>query len=81
MNNEDSNEKTESTEKFLKTTFHSKGQIDVESSNITVFDLWALSSYLKMRADEMYVGMQTQQKMQQAAMHKIATLPDLKMRQ
>ena len=53
--------------KFLKMTFHSDGKIDLESNAITVFDLWAVSNYLKMRGDEMYVQMQTQAKMAEAA--------------
>ncbi len=61
------NDESDTKQKFLKMTFHSDGRLDLESNNVTVFDLWAVSSYLKMRGDELYVSMQTQLKMQDAA--------------
>jgi hypothetical protein len=55
------------TTKFITVTYLSNGEVEVESDNMTVFDLWALSSYIKMRADEVYITTQTAQKMQAAA--------------
>ena len=57
------------TTKFIRVTYLSDGNVDVESNAMTVFDLWALSNYMKMRADEMYITVQTQQRVQEAAAH------------
>ena len=53
--------------KYLTVTYLSDGNIDVESNDMTVFDLWAMSNYLKMRADEMYISVQTQKNVTEAA--------------
>jgi hypothetical protein len=55
------------TTKFITVTYLSDGNVEVESNDMTVFDLWALSSYLKMRADEQYITTQTQIRMTEAA--------------
>jgi hypothetical protein len=55
------------TTKFITVTYLSDGNVEVESNDMTVFDLWALSSYLKMRADEVYITTQTAQRMTEAA--------------
>ncbi len=57
------------TTKYIRVTYLSDGNVDVESNDMTVFDLWSLSSYMKMRADEMYITVQTQERMQEAAKH------------
>ena len=55
------------TTKFITVTYLSDGNVEVESNDMTVFDLWALSSYLKMRADEQFITTQTQIRMTEAA--------------
>ena len=52
--------------KFITVTYRSNGEVDVESNNMTVFDLWALSNYVKMRADEAYITQQTANRMKEA---------------
>jgi hypothetical protein len=58
---------SEAQTKYITVTYLSDGTVSVESNGITVFDLWSLSNYLKMRADEMYVSVQTKSRMEEAA--------------
>ena len=51
--------------KYIQVIYRSDGNVDVASNNMTVFDLWALSQFLKMRADEMYITTQTQNRMKE----------------
>ncbi len=55
------------TEKFLQVIYRSDGNVDVSSNDMTVFDLWALAQFLRMRADEMYITTQTANRMKEAA--------------
>lgn len=54
-------------DKFFQVIYHSEGQVDVASNNMTVFDLWGLSNYIKMRADELYITTQSAQRVKDAA--------------
>lgn len=56
-------------EKYIRVTYHSDGNIDIESNAMTVFDLWALSRFIELRADEMYITTQTAERMKEAAKH------------
>lgn len=46
-------------DKYLQVIYLSDGNIEHASNGMTVFDLWALSNWLKMMADEMYITTQT----------------------
>jgi len=54
-------------DKFLQVIYRSDGNVDMASNNMTVFDLWSLSSFLKMKADEMYITTQTAERMKATA--------------
>lgn len=54
-------------EKFWKAAYRSDGQVEIESNDITVFDLWALASYMKMQADELYINKQAIERMKQSS--------------
>lgn len=60
-------EKPKPDDKFFQVIYRSEGKVDIASNNMTVFDLWALSAYVKMRADEMYITTQTAERMKEAA--------------
>ena len=55
------------TEKYLTVTYRSNGEVDLESNNMTVFDLWALARFIELRADEIYITKQTELRMKEAA--------------
>jgi hypothetical protein len=46
---------TDTPKKFLTLTFLPDGNIDLEMNGLTTFDLWSLSNYIKMIADEKYI--------------------------
>ena len=54
-------------------TYLSDGNIEIESNNVTVFDLWSMSAYLKMRADELYINVKVQQDTRDAAKRGLVT--------
>lgn len=56
-------------EKYIQVTYHSDGKVDIESNAMTVFDLWALSRFIELRADEMYITTQTAERMKEANKH------------
>lgn len=53
----------EAPKRFVTVTYLSDGQLDVQMNGMTSFDLWAMSNYLKMLADEQYINVRTQTKM------------------
>lgn len=63
MSNDGRQENGKNNRKYLTVTYHSDGNVDIESNNMTVFDLWALSNFIKMRADELYINTQTVERM------------------
>ncbi len=72
-------EKKREPEKFFTVIYRSNGEVDVTSNLMTVFDLWSLASYIKMRADEMYITTQTANRMKEANskdLVRAATIPD-----
>lgn len=60
--------------KYITVTYRSDGNVEVESNDMNVFDLWALSNYIKMRADEQYITVQTAQRTKDAAKNAIRPL-------
>lgn len=69
--------KNETTEKYISVTYHSDGKVDIQSNAMTVFDLWALSRFLDLRADEMYITTQTAERMKEANQTPRLVTPDM----
>jgi hypothetical protein len=60
---------SDTPKKFLTLTYLSDGNIDLEMNGLTTFDLWSLSNYIKMVADEKYIEVRSVTKISEAAKH------------
>lgn len=63
------------SEKFIKITYHSDSNIELESNGIGPFDLWSLSRFLSLKGDELYINAQTRERMLEAATRNPIVLP------
>jgi hypothetical protein len=58
---------SDTPKKYLTLTYLSDGNIDLEMNGLTTFDLWSLSNYIKMVADEKYIEVRAVTKISDAA--------------
>jgi len=67
MTNPPETENEPKSVKFYKVTYLSDGVVDVESNDMTAMDLWALSRYIELQADQIYLNVLAQERIKKAA--------------